>query len=183
MGKKRTRPAQLVGFVGRSGAGKTTLLRKLAAAMRRRGWTVAVVKHCGHGFDLGGPDKDSSLLLRAGASGVVLVGPSRMAVVNRIRRRPTDRAAAGLLGEVDYVLVEGGRADEDVPKIEVLRRGLAEKVRSRPGELAAVVADFPVEAAGVSVFRPNQIPEIADFLETLGRPVRRRARPGRDKGR
>jgi molybdopterin-guanine dinucleotide biosynthesis protein MobB len=184
MSKDAGRRARLLAFVGRSGTGKTTLLRKLAAALRRRGRTVAVVKHCGHGFDLGGPDKDSSLLLKAGASSVALVGPGRMAVLVPFRgRRPSDRAVAALLGKVDFVLVEGGQADADVPKIEVLRRGVAEEVRSRPGELVAVVADFLPREAGCPVFRPGRIRDLADFVDELGRPIRPRARSGRDRER
>jgi len=178
--KARDGPARVIAFVGRSGAGKTTLLRKLVTAFRRRGLTVAVVKHCGHGFDFGPPDKDSNILLRAGASGVALVGPGRMAVLIPLSgRRPQDRKTAAFFGEVDFVFVEGGRAETSVPKIEVLRRGVAEKVRSQGGELRAVVADFRVKA-DVPVFEPGQIKDIADFVEMIGRPAGGRA--GSPKG-
>ncbi|MBM3294323.1 MAG: molybdopterin-guanine dinucleotide biosynthesis protein B [Candidatus Aminicenantes bacterium] len=175
MGKPRAGRAEVIAFVGRSGTGKTTILRKLVASLRRRGRTVAVIKHCGHGFDFGPRGKDSNLFLRAGACGVALVGPGRMAVLYPLPgRRPRDGKTAAFFGDVDFIFVEGGRTEMDVPKIEVLRRGVAEKARFRQGELRAIVADFPVEA-GVSVFEPGQIAEIADFVEAIGRPAAGRA--------
>ncbi len=154
----------LVAVVGRSGAGKTTLLRAVIAELARRGRTVGVIKHCGHGFDLGGPDKDSSLLLGAGAEAVVLAGPKGWAVVGAARRRPADRSLAARLPAVDIALVEAGRGEPGIPRFEVRRRGTGGSRKPRDRGLLAIIAEAPGWRG-----RPGQggptVKEIAGMIE------------------
>jgi molybdopterin-guanine dinucleotide biosynthesis protein B len=159
-------------IIGRSGTGKTALIRRLVRALGRRGLRAAVVKHCGHGFELGPKDKDSNIFLRAGAEAVVLAGPKATALVRRHSRRPSDRDLAELCDGADIVLIEGGRVDRGIPKIEVLRKGIAEQVLTPAVELLAVVADFPVDAE-VPVFRPTDIAAIAALVGRSSRSARR----------
>jgi molybdopterin-guanine dinucleotide biosynthesis protein B len=153
-----------IAFVGSSESGKTRLIARLVPELKRRGLAVAVVKHCGHGFDIGGDDKDSSKFLAAGADGVALAGEGRTAIL----RRSGDGAGLKDLirrefGAADIVLVEGGRSEPGLRKIEVLRSGVSADIRTAREELAAVVADGPV-AAWVPVFSPEQVKELADWL-------------------
>jgi len=83
---------RLFAVVGPSGAGKTTFLLGLIAELGRRGRVSAAIKHCGSGFDLGGRDKDSALLLRAGAEAVTLAGPTRLIIRCASRAKPTTAA-------------------------------------------------------------------------------------------
>jgi hypothetical protein len=48
--------------------------------------------------------------------------------------------------------------------VELLRKGVAERVTTPLGELAAVVSDFDIDISR-PVFHFDQINEIADFLE------------------
>jgi molybdopterin-guanine dinucleotide biosynthesis protein B len=156
---------KIVAFVGDSGSGKTRLVTRLVPELRKRGLSVSVIKHCAHGFDMGGKDKDSSRFLRAGADGVALAAPGRWAVVKKTASAPrlADLARTQLRGS-DIVLVEGGRAEKGLKKIEVLRRGRSEKAKTSKSELVALVADF--EAAGeVPAFHPNEVGPLADWLE------------------
>lgn len=156
---------KIMGIVGYSGSGKTKLIAQLVPELKKRGKSVAVIKHCGHGFDLGGKDKDSSKFLAAGADGVALVGAGRVAVLSKNGAgRSFSEIARASFRAADIVLVEGGRRDRNLRKIEVLRRGLSEDIQSSAGELAAVVADFPLPCR-VPVFRPNELKKIADWLE------------------
>jgi molybdopterin-guanine dinucleotide biosynthesis protein MobB len=137
---------------------------------------VAVVKHCSRGFDLGPADKDSSLLLEAGASGVALVGPGRTAIISRSNHKPSDREVAAFLGTVDFVFIEGGSAERDLPKVEILRRGVSENLRTRGRDLRAVVADFPVSAS-CPTFHLDETKALVEMLEKLkpaGHGTRRR---------
>jgi molybdopterin-guanine dinucleotide biosynthesis protein B len=167
---------KIIAFVGSSGCGKTRLIALLIPELKRRGLAVAVVKHCGHGFDLNGPDKDSSKFLAAGADGVALAGPDRTAVV-----RPAGRGMSlGALARrefagADIVLVEGGKSDPALRKIEVLRPGVSKGLMIPPEELAAIVADRPIAGAGVPHFSPDQVVEIADWL--AGTRAKRGRRP------
>jgi molybdopterin-guanine dinucleotide biosynthesis protein B len=156
---------KIIAFVGDSGSGKTRLIRRLVPELKKRGMSVAVIKHCAHGFDLGGKDKDSSKFLAAGADGVALVSPERQAVV---KKNGKILSFTGLARDsfrtADFVLVEGGRKDKTLKKIEVLRRGVSDGIKSSARELAAVVADFQV-ACQTPVFHPRQLKKIADWME------------------
>lgn len=197
--RKAPRPMKIIAFVGSSGCGKTRLIALLIPELKRRGLAVAVVKHCGHGFDLNGPDKDSSKFLAAGADGVALAGPDRTAVLcdnqagsagrvvcdDRVVR--DDRVVCddhvidlGALARrefagADIVLVEGGKSDPALRKIEVLRPGVSKGLMIPPEELAAIVADRPIAGAGVPHFSPDQVVEIADWL--AGTRAKRGRRP------
>lgn len=156
---------KIIAVVGDSGSGKTRLIKRLVPELKKRGMSVAVIKHCAHGFDLGGKDKDSSKFLAAGADGVALVSPERQAVIKKIRKVLSFTALArGSFRTADIVLVEGGRKDKSLRKIEVLRRGLSGGIKSSGRELAAVVADFRV-ICQVPVFHPRQFKKIADWME------------------
>jgi molybdopterin-guanine dinucleotide biosynthesis protein B len=155
---------KIIAFVGSSESGKTRLLSRLVPELKGRGLGVSVVKHCGHGFDLGGGDKDSSKFLVAGADGVALAGPGRTAVLRRAAE------GAGLedlirreFGTADIVLVEGGKSELALRKVEVLRAGISGDIETAPGELEAIVSDRPLDA-GVPVFSPDQVKELADWL-------------------
>jgi molybdopterin-guanine dinucleotide biosynthesis protein B len=181
---------KIIAFVGPSESGKTRLIARLIPELKRRGLAVAVVKHCGHGFDLGAPDKDSSKFLASGADGVALAGPDGTAVIRDNRVGRADRVVCdnqvgfadrvvGLgalarkeFGGADIVLVEGGKSDPALRKIEVLRSGVSESLRTPPNELAAIVADGPVAGADVPLFSPDRVDEIADWLSGTKNPVR-----------
>jgi len=156
---------KIVAFVGNSGSGKTRLITRLVTELEKRGLSIAVIKHCGRGFEIGGRDKDSSKFLAAGADGVALVSDGQWAVV---RRRGKEASFSGLARSefktADIVLVEGGRRDKSLKKVEIIRRGVSAGVKTRGRELAAVVADSPL-SGGMRVFHPDSIAEIAAWLE------------------
>jgi len=156
---------KIIAFVGNSGSGKTRLIKRLVPELKKRGMSVAVIKHCAHGFDLGGKDKDSSKFLAAGADGVALVSPERQAILKKNGQGSSFAALArDSFRTADIVLVEGGRRDKKLKKIEVLRRGVPGGIKSTGRELAAVVADFKVTCQA-PVFHPRQLRKIADWME------------------
>jgi molybdopterin-guanine dinucleotide biosynthesis protein MobB len=111
----------VISIVGRSNSGKTTLLEKLIVELKRRGYTVAAVKHSGSGFQLDHPGKDSWRLAEAGSDAVLLASSQRLALLQRTTHPPTFEDVIGMLGDkFDFVLVEGFK-ESDVPKIEVHR--------------------------------------------------------------
>ncbi len=155
---------KIIAVVGSSGSGKTRLIARLIPELKKRGLAVAVVKHCSHGYDLGGDHKDSSKYLLAGADGVALCGPGRTAVLREeyCESRPS-AVARTEFGRADIVLIEGGRGDPGLQKIEVLREGHSDGLRTPSAELVAVVADHPI-SCGRPLFHPDQTKEIADWL-------------------
>jgi molybdopterin-guanine dinucleotide biosynthesis protein B len=156
---------KIIAIVGNSRSGKTRLITRLVPELKKRGVSVAVIKHCAHGFDVGGKDKDSSKFLAAGADGVGLVSAGRWAVLRQAKQGISfSDLVRNSFRSADLILVEGGRKDKDLRKIEVLRRGISEVVKSPARELAAVVADFRIPSR-VPVFHPRQLGKIADWLE------------------
>lgn len=155
---------KIVAIVGDSGSGKTRLITRLIPELKKQGVSVAVIKHCAHGFDLGGRRKDSSKVLAAGAVGAGLVSGGMWAVIRTGAKVPSLTALArSAFSGMDIVLVEGGRGDSKLKKIEVVRSGGASGVTVPAQELAAVVADVPIPAC-VPVFRPDETARLAAWL-------------------
>jgi len=156
---------KLAAFVGFSGSGKTTLLEKLVKELKRRGRTVAVIKRSSHHFDLSPEGKDAQRYLAAGADGTVVLGPDRLALLRRVDAGSDPEAEAETYFRgMDYVLIEGGKGRPFPIKIEVLDRSSSRRRVCRDDEIAALISQDPVET-GLPVFHPDQIRDLADFLE------------------
>ncbi|MBN2099368.1 MAG: molybdopterin-guanine dinucleotide biosynthesis protein B, partial [Dehalococcoidia bacterium] len=129
-----------VSVVGRSNSGKTTLLEKLIVELKKRGYTVAAVKHSRGGFQLDYPGKDSWRLTEAGSDAVLMLSPHKLAYMQKATHPPTFEDVLDFLGDkYDFVLIEGFK-EGDTMKIEVHRRELGGLV-SPPENLFAVVTD------------------------------------------
>ena len=103
----------ILSFVGRSNSGKTTLIERVIPELVRAGYKVATVKHAGHGFDLDTEGKDSWRHKQAGASSVVIISKSSLAMfadvsdhmnVEDVRERYLDAS-------YDLILAEGWRSE------------------------------------------------------------------------
>ena len=167
---------RIYAIVGASHSGKTRLIQRLIPELKRRGRSVAVIKHCPEKFDLDVEGKDSWQFTQAGAEGVALRSPHRVAVL----QNAVDGLDARILAEryfpdVDIVLAEGGRQDKHLKKIEVLRKGFSEEITSPSEELIAVVADMDV-AVDKPIYHPDDISDIADFLDRGVEGTRTRVR-------
>jgi molybdopterin-guanine dinucleotide biosynthesis protein B len=156
---------KIFAVVGCSGSGKTRLLTRLIPEFRRMGVRAAVVKHCSHGIGIGGAGKDSSKYLAAGAADVGLVGPGMRVVIYKGGPEPPfESLASAWFPAADLVIVEGGRREAGLRKIEVLRRGVSEGIETPESELAAVVAELPLDVS-VPVFHPDRPAELAAWLK------------------
>lgn len=101
-----------VAVIGRSDSGKTTLLERLVPEIRRRGLRVAVVKHVHHGdVNPDVPGKDTWRHQQAGASPVILYGPTQLVVYRHGEPpSPIEAVIARECGDCDLVLIEGYRS-------------------------------------------------------------------------
>lgn len=186
MAPRRRRLAPIVAFSGPSGSGKTRLLARLIPALARRGLRVGALKHSGHPHGLDRRGKDSERLVRAGATAVVVEGPSALAYFGPPAGGP--RAMARLLPPVDVVVAEGFKS-EGLWRVELHRKTLGgEFLCARDRRVVAVVTDEPPPRQ-VPTFGPGDVEPLADFLcrrFRLGRAARprarRRRRPGRGPG-
>lgn len=177
MAARRRGPAPIVAVSGPSGAGKTRLITRLLPLLRRRGLTVAVIKHTGHPHGLDVPGKDTDLFIRAGAVAAAIQGPAGLAYFGP----PTAgaRSMARLLPPCDLILAEGWRS-EPLPRIEVHRRALeAAFLCATDRRVFALVSDEPAPRR-VPTFDPDRLGPLADLLVArLAGPGRRRRAAGR----
>jgi molybdopterin-guanine dinucleotide biosynthesis protein B len=156
---------KIFAFSGISDSGKTLLIRKLIEELKKRDYAVSVIKHCAHDFDLEEQGKDTAQFMEAGSDSVCMYSPDGMAVFQQ-KKTESDvkKISREYLKCSDFILVEGAKADKELKKIEVLRKGISEEISCSPEELVAVVSDFDVEK-DIPVFHPEDIEKIADFLE------------------
>lgn len=158
----RDAPVLLVVAAG-SGAGKTTLLERLIPALAARGVRCAAVKLTHHDVDPDPEGKDSRRLRDAGAAAAVLGGPRVTSVFVPERRgvAALARLAADAAGGTDLVLVEGGRGEPDLPRVEIVPAGGVPV--SPVGTLVALVCDDALRA-DVPVFRRDDVEALADHV-------------------
>ena len=156
---------KIFAIVGRSNSGKTFLIRRLIPKLKERNKRVVVVKHCHHGFELEPEGKDSWEYVLAGSEAVAMISPDRLAI---LKKNNTKKNFLDIIFEffknADIVLVEGGKKEKELKKIEVLRPGVSEEVESDMDELIAVVSDKEIKV-DKPTFKSEQIDEITAFLE------------------
>ena len=152
-------------FVGKSNTGKTHLIAQLVPELKQRGYSVAVIKHCAHGFELDKDGKDSSSFIEAGADAVAMASPERLATLDRNQGQLSPESiAVKHFDRPDIVLVEGYKGDKMIKKIEFIKKGISEEMEIPTEELFAVVSDFGVDT-DKPVFQPDQIDQIADLIQ------------------
>ena len=156
---------KIFAIAGISDSGKTRLILKLIGELKNREYTVSVIKHCTHGFDLEAHGKGTAQFVAAGTDSVCMYSSDGLAI---LQQKKADLDVRQISREYiqysDFILVEGDQSDKTLKKIEVLRKGISEKILSSPEELIAIVSDFDVGKA-IPVFHPEEIEKIADFLE------------------
>lgn len=155
---------KIFSIVGWSGSGKTTLITRLIGHFRSRRRRVVAVKSSHAAYSLQPEGKDTARFLQAGAEEAYFLANGELLRMTRI----ADPSALlselrARLGEDDVVLLEGLSAP-GIPRIEVAAAAEGKGLKSRPEELAALVAAGG-EPRINRVFHPERIEEIAAFME------------------
>lgn len=154
----------IVSIVGKSGSGKTTLLEKVIRELTRRGYTVGVLKHDAHGFEIDHEGKDSWRHKKAGASTVALSSPEKFAVIKDVKAEwPPERIIQSYLADSDIVITEGYKTSW-FPKIEVVRKAHSAKpVCAGSKELIAFVTDVKLKTK-LPIMGLNDYRGVASFI-------------------
>ena len=145
---------KVIGIIGYKGSGKTHLGINLSEELKRRGYTVAIVKHVQGSLDL--PHKDTSLY-RGHCDQLIAI--SEEGVTEFFKGKLNFEQALESL-DADFVIVEGFKEKKNFPKIVCLREKGEEKKLSDGLEIAlagkgnfnsdrdiSTIADLVVEKA------------------------------------
>lgn len=157
----------ILSFIGSSGSGKTVIMEKVVSELKKRGLSIAVIKHSHHdelGFDKEG--KDTQRYTNAGAKIVIISGTQEIVIMKKTDHDLSPREIARLVDpDVDLILTEGFKSAGTL-KIEVHRKDIEPELLARPNQLLAVVTD---ERLDVKVpqfdFTKDNTTEIADMIE------------------
>ncbi len=156
----------IVSFVGRSNCGKTTLLEKLIPALAQRGYRIAVVKHTHHReveTDILGTD--TRRLWDAGPDHVAFVTPNRVVHTHRYGIAPSLAEALRGIHDVDIILMEGYKAADAIPKIEVVRSACdPQPIPELKGRIA-YITDIPNLNQTLPCFKFEDPENLLDFIE------------------
>ena len=156
---------KIFGIAGYSGSGKTTLIEKLIPLFGARGFTVSLIKHAHHTFDVDQPGKDSYRHRQAGCQEVLVTSSRRWALMHELRGAP-EPALADLVKHVaacDLLLIEGFK-HAAVSKLEVYRSVVGESLlHPQDAHVVAVASDRPVETQ-LPQFRLDDAAAIAAFI-------------------
>ncbi|MGI6413899.1 MAG: molybdopterin-guanine dinucleotide biosynthesis protein B [Syntrophomonadaceae bacterium] len=151
----------IISFVGRHNSGKTHLLTRIIPELSKRGITTAVIKHAHHKVNITG-NKDSELLFTAGAKMVYTASPDITILYQRTGNEKTLEEMRREIGGGVHLVITEGYKNEDIPKIEVLRKEIS-TIPLELNNVIARVADFNLNSE-VPVFDFTQGEEIAAFL-------------------
>lgn len=153
---------RIISFVGFSGSGKTTFIEQLIKVIKQRGFSVAVIKHDAHKFEMDHERKDSYRFYHAGSDLVAICSAEKSAIIKRNDECPdVHEMIDSLPGDYDVVLVEGYRMS-DLPKIGVSRKETGKGLSLPLAELCAVVSDE--EITEIPVFALDAYEEVAEFI-------------------
>ena len=154
----------VVSVVGKSNVGKTTFLEKLIRELKRRGYRVGTIKHDRGGFEIDQPGKDTWRLAQAGSDAVAISSPEKMALIRRVDAELALDDIVAAMPPLDLIITEGYKAGNK-PKIEVVRRAVAQGLLSAESELLAIVTDQPY-AVQVPQYGLDDAAGVADLLES-----------------
>lgn len=156
---------KVINIVGeRSKVGKTFVIEGLIKELKKRGLTVATIKHDVHGFDIDKKGKDTYKHREAGAETVIISSKSRLAVIKELKEETDLNDIIKLAEDKDIVLVEGYK-NSNLRKIEVYRNKVSSKVISHKDKLIAVASDVKLNLDGVLIVDKENFKELADLIE------------------
>ena len=156
---------KIFGFAGYSGSGKTTLIEQLIPLVTARGYTVSLIKHAHHTFEVDQPGKDSFRHRKAGCTEVLVTSSRRWALMHELSGAPepdlTDLVKR--MSPCDLLLVEGFKR-EPIPKLEVYRAEVGEPlIHPHDHNIVAIASDARLETT-LPQLDLNAPAAIAEFI-------------------
>ena len=141
-------------IVGYKNSGKTTLVCALIERLREQGYSVAVIKHDMHGFEVDQPDTDTWKHRQAGASATAITNGVRTARMEEKGMKLQELIQS--YQSYDYILVEGFK-HEGYPKIVLIRDDKGLELLSLNAVKAVITWESMKKAT--SLLTPSEIPQ------------------------
>jgi molybdopterin-guanine dinucleotide biosynthesis protein MobB len=160
---------KIIGFAAFSGTGKTTLIKSIVTVLKKLNYTVSVIKHAHHNFDLDKPEKDSYEIRKAGAENMLISSRKRWALIHEnINNNELNLSAlVNILDNKnsDIILVEGFKA-EKFPKIELYRKHISKSFLHENDEnIVAIACDEDIKInRNIKKLDINNPQEIAKYI-------------------
>jgi molybdopterin-guanine dinucleotide biosynthesis protein B len=156
----------IVSIVGKSDSGKTTLIEKIVPELIRRGYRVITVKHDLHDFEIDREGKDSWRHKQAGAQGVIISSPRKVALIRNVDRDMSlEELRDAFGGDADLILSEGFKKDVQ-PKIEVFRKEEHAELLCTPEDNLIAIASNRPSDIGVPCLDIDDVKGIVDLIES-----------------
>ena len=152
----------IVSFIGWQDSGKTTVAQQVVAALKEKGFRVAVVKSTHHtsiNYDREGSDPHA--YCKVNADTVTLLAPDQMITISPSPEMKLADIVQRSFHDVDIVIGEGFKNERHIAKIEVTR-GEGDLLMDQVNGVVALVTDR--DLADATVFRPEQARDIAEFI-------------------
>lgn len=157
--------SKIVNIIGSgSNVGKTYLIEGLIKELKKRGHSVATIKHDVHGFDIDKKGKDTYKHREAGSETVIISSKNRLAMIRELKEETELNEIISMVLDKDIVLVEGYK-ESNLRKIEVYRDGISEKVITPKDKLIAIASDKKLCLDGVKVVFKENYKELVDLIE------------------
>lgn len=154
----------------KSGMGKTTLIEALIKIFKSRNYTIGVLKHDAHKFQIDKEGKDSYRFSEAGADNVIISSSEKLAMVQSLKKEKSMEEIISFFDDLNIVLIEGFKNKNNTyPKIEVYRKGIDNNLLCKNSDYAAynfiaVASDEKLDV-NIPVLNLNDPVSIADFIE------------------
>jgi molybdopterin-guanine dinucleotide biosynthesis protein B len=157
--------SKVINIIGSgSNVGKTFLIEGLIKELKKRGLTVATIKHDVHGFDIDKKGKDTYKHREAGAETDVISSKNRFAVIKEVKEEVQLSDIINMVSDKNIILVEGYK-NSNLRKIEVFRTGVSKDIITPKEQLIAIASDVELEVENVPVIHKANYNVLADLIE------------------
>jgi len=153
----------------KSNTGKTTLIEALITIFKDRGYSVGILKHDAHKFEIDKQGKDSYRFTKAGADKMIISSKEKLALIERVREEKSIDEILSMFGKMDLIIIEGFKNNK-YPKIEVHRKEIDSRLlcndeKFDENTFLAVATDEKLNL-NIPELNINDTNKIADFIES-----------------
>ena len=155
---------KVINIVGdKSNVGKTFVMEGIIKELKKRGLSIATIKHDVHGFDIDKEGKDTYKHRKVGSETVIISSPKRFALIKEVQEEIPLEKIIDFAKDKDVILVEGYKKSP-LRKIEVYRNGYSNKVISSKENLIAIASDEDLNFEDVLVVKKDNFIHLVDLI-------------------